>query len=334
MKRLRTALIGCGGFANKHAQNLVAEAERFELIAFCDVVEANARRYAGQYTGGQAAVFTDFHTLFEQTPLDLAVICLPPFAHRDEVECAAARGVHILIEKPIALTSADAWRMVQAAESAGIQTQVGFMYRFGAAIERLKALIESGEAGGLGLMSARYFCNHLHADWWRKRDLSGGQLVEQVIHIVDLMRYVMGEARSVYSLQKNLFHNQMPDYTVEDVSGTLVDFANGGVGVIYASNGAIPNQWISDYHIVTQKITATFSDANHARLVFTGDRDNLRTEEIASEVDYYLLELLDLYRAICEGGTTRTPIREGARSLELALAAARSAESQAVVALS
>jgi len=333
MKRLRTAIIGCGGFANKHAQNLAAQAEKFELTAFCDLVEANAQHFSQQYAGGGGKVFVDFHAMFEQTPLDLAVICLPPFGHSDEVEVAAARGVHILIEKPIALTSEHAWRMTRAAESAGIKTQVGFMYRFGAAVEQLKQLIDRGEAGAVGLMSARYFCNHLHAAWWRKRDHSGGQLVEQVIHMVDLMRYLMGEAASVYSLQRNLFHQHLPDYTVEDISGTVVGFANGGIGVIYASNGAIPNQWISDYHLVAQKVTATFTDANHARFVFTADREALQTTEIASEQDYYLIELDDLYQAIIEDGRTRTPIGEGARSLDLALAAARSAEAQSVVTL-
>jgi predicted dehydrogenase len=333
MKRLRTAILGCGGWANKHAQNLAAQTERFEMSAFCDVVEANAQRFAEQYNRGKGAIFTDFHVMFGQVPLDLAVICLPPFAHSDEVEAAAAKGVHILIEKPIALSMDHAWRMVKAAEAAGIQTQVGFMYRFGAAIDRLKGLIASGEAGPVGMMAARYFCNHLHNQWWIQRDKSGGQLVEQVIHLVDLMRYLMGDAATVYSLQKNLFHQDVPNYSVEDMSGTVVGFKGGGIGVIYASNNAIPYQWIGDYHVVAQKITANFSDANHAHFVFTGDRDNLTTEDIASEEDCYLLELLDLYRAITKGSATRTPIREGALSLELALAATRSAQTQAVVSL-
>jgi len=64
--------------------------------------------------------------------------------------------------------------MVGAAESAKIKTQVGFMFRFGAAVTELKSLIESGKAGEVGLMSARYFCNSLHANWWRMRDKSGG----------------------------------------------------------------------------------------------------------------------------------------------------------------
>jgi len=270
--------------------------------------------------------------MFEKADLDLVLICLPPFAHSNEVELAARYGVHILIEKPIALTSEHAWRMVAAAENARVKTQVGFMLRFGAAIERLKELINSGEIGPVGLMSARYFCNSLHADWWRDRSKSGGQLVEQVIHMVDLMRYLMGDAVSAYSRSENLFHREVANYTVEDVSATVFGFPDGAIGVIYATNGAIPGKWINDYRLVSQKLTAEFSNANNALFHFTAEAA-LRTETIGSEMDVYLAELQDLLTAIRTGGETRTPMREGAKSLDMALAATRSAETHREISL-
>jgi predicted dehydrogenase len=332
MAPLRTAILGCGGFARRHAQLFTTLPGQFDLVAFCDVNIERAQAFAHDFGQGQAAVFGDHHALFEQIPLDLVAICLPPFGHSDEVECAADRGIHVFIEKPIALSSEHAWRMVAAAEAAGVVTQVGFMYRFGAAVQHLRTLIASGEAGPVGLMSARYFCNSLHADWWRQRDKSGGQLVEQVIHMVDLMRYLLGDAVTVYSRQQNVFHTGMPDYTVEDVSGTVVGFAGGGIGVLYATNGAIPGKWTNDYRVVARNVTVEFADANHAEFTYTGDPD-LRTEVIAGEEDYYRSEMLDLYAAITAGRPAATPIREGAKSLDLALAATRSAETGAVVAL-
>ena len=326
MKRLRTAILGCGGFANRHAQNLISLPDEIELAAFCDYHDWNARAFSEKYTGGRGLIFTDPQKMFDKADLDLLVICLPPFAHSNEVELAAQHGVHLLIEKPIALSSEHAWRMVEAAETARIQTQVGFMFRFGTGIERLKELISSGEAGPLGLMSARYFCNSLHAPWWRDRSKSGGQLVEQVIHMVDLMRYLMGEAVSVYSRQENLFHREVPDYTVEDVSATVFGFQGGGIGVIYATNGAIPGKWINDYRLVSQKLTAEFSNANNALLHFTAETP-VRTETISSERNVHLAELQDLLTAIHTDGDTRIPLREGAKSLDMALAATRSAQS-------
>jgi predicted dehydrogenase len=325
MKALRTGILGCGSFANGHAQNLITLPEEIELAAFCDHHEKNAREFSEKYTQGKGNIFIDPREMFEKAGLDLVVICLPPFAHSNEVELAAQHGVHILIEKPIALSSEHAWRMVEASEKAAIKTQVGFMFRFGTGIERLKELISSGEVGPAGLMSARYFCNSLHAPWWRDRSKSGGQLVEQVIHMVDLMRYLMGEAVSVYSRQENLFHRDVADYTVEDVSATVFGFQGGAIGVIYATNGAIPGKWINDYRLVSQKLTAEFANANNALFHFTAETP-VRTETISSEKDVHLAELQDLLTAIGTNGQTRVPMREGAKSLDLALAATRSAQ--------
>ena len=146
------------------------------------------------------------------------------------------------------------------------------------------------------------------------------------------MRYLLGEAAFVYSRQENLFHQAFPDYTVEDVSATVVGFQNGALGVIYASNGAIPNRWINDYKLVAQKVTAEFTNANNANLFFTAEAE-VRQQAIASDRNIHLHELQDLIRAIRKGGETRTPLREGARSLDLALTARRSAEEHREVAL-
>ncbi len=325
MKPLRAALLGCGLFGHRHAQNLVGLPDQVDLVAFCDRHPERAQAYAQQYTAGRAAVFDNHAELLARAGLDLLVICLPPAGHSDEVALAAARGVHVLIEKPIALTSAHAWDMVRAAERAGIKTQVGFMFRFGAAVEQLKARLAAGEAGPPGLMSARYFCNALHAPWWRSRAKSGGQLVEQVIHMLDLQRYLLGEAASVFSRQANRFHTHLPDYTIEDVSATVISYHSGALGVIYATNGAIPNRWINDYRVVTQHLTVDFADANHATFHLTATPE-AAPHVVASDRNLHRHELLDLVAAIRTGRETRTPLREGARSLDLALAARQSAD--------
>jgi predicted dehydrogenase len=332
-QRIRTAILGCGGFAHRHAHSLQLLKDDFEMVAFCNRTIEKAAAFSEKYTNGKAPVFADHHHMFDQVPLDAVVICLPPYAHSDEVEIAANHGIHVFIEKPIALTSEQGWRMVNAAEKAGIITQVGFMFRFGEAIQHLKGMIDSGDAGPIGLMSARYFCNSLHTPWWRKRELSGGQLVEQVIHMVDLMRFLMGDAITAYSRQENIFHQDVDDYTVEDVSATIFGFPKGGVGVIYATNGAIPNRWINDYRVVSRNITVEFTDANHATFHHTTE-SNRQPEVIASDRDIYLSEMQDFRTAIHTGQAARVPLREGAKSLDLALAATRSAQTGSEVRLS
>jgi predicted dehydrogenase len=332
MNPLRVGILGCGSFGHRHAQILAGLPDQAELVAFSDRNEWKARAYAEQYTDGRALVFTDHRAMFDRADLALVVITLPPYSHTDEVELAAARGIHLLIEKPIALTSEQGWRMVEVAETAGIRTQVGLMFRFGEAVEALKMMLASGEAGRPGLMSARYFCNALHADWWRAREKSGGQLVEQAIHMFDLLRFLLGDPVTVYSRQENLFHGDVEGYTAEDTSATVVSFANGALGVVYATNGAIPGKWINDYRVVAHRVTAEFTNANQATIVFTAEPER-EPLTIASDKDFRLAQIQDLLDAIHTGRETRTPLREGAKTLDLVLAAVRSNESRSEVAL-
>jgi predicted dehydrogenase len=331
MTTLRTGILGCGDFANRHAQIALDLLDELSLVAFCDRNETKATAFEQKYAPG-AAVFTDHRQMLDQAKLDLLIVALPPYGHSVEVQLAAQRGIHILMEKPIALTSEHAWQMVEVVEKAAIKTQVGFMFRFGEAIDHFKTLQAAGQTGPIALMSARYFCNSLHAPWWRMRDKSGGQVVEQIIHMFDLMRYLMGDPVSIYSRQSNLFHQDVPDYTVEDTSATIINFPRGEMGVIYATNNAIPGKWINDYRVVTHRFTIDFTNANNATFTET-DKPELPITKIESTKDFRRNQTLDLISAIRTGGETRTPMREGAKSLDVVLAARRSAETRAEVAL-
>jgi predicted dehydrogenase len=329
---LRVGILGCGGIANKHAQALLGLKEDVELVACCDIEIGKAATFSQQYTNGKAGVYSDYQSMYAAAKLDLAVICLPPFAHGDEVAQAAARGIHLLVEKPIALQHEKAWQMVDQVETAGIKTQVGFMYRFGEAVEILRQKQVSGEAGKPGLFSASYFCNALHAPWWRERDKSGGQTVEQIIHLFDLMRVLMGEPISVFSRQTNLFHHDVPGYSIEDVSATITTFSNGALGIIYATNAAIPNQWVKEWRFVSEKLMVDFTDWNHA--TFTPTAAPLTDPlTLASSRDVFLAQMKDLINAIRTNSETRTTLREGALSLDLVLAARRSSETRMEVSL-
>ena len=101
-KPLRTAILGCGHFAARHADILVNLPD-IELVAFCNHTPEKAEQYNRQYAAGKGEVFTDHQAMFDHMDLDLVYINLPPFAHTDQVMAAAAHGVHVFIEKPIAL---------------------------------------------------------------------------------------------------------------------------------------------------------------------------------------------------------------------------------------
>jgi len=327
MTPLRIGLIGCGSMNNRHARTLAAMPDKARLVGFFDRHPDRAAQMAAKYGSSDAVIETDHHALFEKASLDAVVISLPPNAHTDQVDIAAGRGIHIFMEKPIAISREKAWHMTGVCEQAGIVTQVGFQLRFSPVVERLKALIDSGEAGPAGLITARYFCNALHAHWWRVKEQSGGQVYEQATHLIDLMGHFAGEAESVFSLQRNLFHQDVPDYTVEDVSGTLINFQSGAIGVLAASNNAVPGKWEWDLRLVARSLTAYLPDPNHAEIVYTNGTEP-RREEITSDRDLYAAEMDDFLGAIGSHTQARVPMREGALTLELGAAAAQSASTR------
>ncbi len=328
-KRYRVGLLGCGGIAHTHARSIL-KTGRMELVAFCDMEEQRAKEFNERYAQGSGQVFTNYQKMLELAKLDILYICLPPFAHSDEVELAAKAGVHIFIEKPIALDMETANRMVRACKEHGVKSQVGFMNRHGEAVLTVKRMIESGEAGQVGWMVAWYMCNSLHALWWRDKAKSGGQIVEQIIHTFDLARYLLGEPVSVFCHLDNLFHRDVPNYTSEDVSATSVRFNTGAVATIAGTNGAIPGKWINQWKLVTQNFTIDFTDANNAVLVQT-NLLHTRTLTINADKDLYLAETLDLLSAIERGGETLCPIEEGAKTLRFVLAVRQSGETGQVV---
>lgn len=331
MAKLRTGILGCGGIANRHA-GAIAQVDRLQLVALCDIEEARAQDFNRRYADGKAMVFSDFNEMFEKADLNLVYICLPPFAHTNEVTVAAKAGCHILIEKPIALDMKTANAMVRACKEYKVKSQVGFMNRFGDAVAHVKKLQQTGEAGPAGLMTVRYMCNSLHGPWWRDKSKSGGQIVEQIIHSFDLTRYFLGEPVSVFTHLDNIFHKKVPGFTSEDVSATTIRFDSGAVATVAGTDGAIPGQWINRFELVTQKYTVEFTDSNNAVLHHTAHEYPFTTT-MASQKDLFIAETLDLLEAIDKDVPTRCDMADGARTLELVLAASKSGETGEVVKL-
>ena len=321
----RIGILGCGGIANAHATNL-SKHPRAELVAFCDVDGKRTAQFNKDYAGGKAAEFSDHLQMFDKAKLDIVWICLPPFAHNGQLEAAAQRGIHVFVEKPISLDMKRAESMVAAVEKANVRSLVGFMNRFGGAIGKLKDEITSGRAGKPGLMQVRYFCNSLHAPWWREKSKSGGQIVEQIIHSYDLTRYLLGTVKSIYTYATNQFHRDVERYTSEDVSASVIVFESGAVATVTGCNGAIPNQWINDYRVVTEFLTAEFTDSNTAVIYDTRDRANVEKLTIESSRHLFHCESDDLFDAIVQKRETRCTLRDAAKTQRLVLAAGESAE--------
>jgi predicted dehydrogenase len=316
VSRLRVGILGTGGIAARHAGAVAALGEKLQLVACCGRDESRVADFAARLT---ITAYVDFERMLQQQRLDLLIVTLPPYAHNGQVEKAAAAGVHLLIEKPVALTMERALSMVSAVKRAGVVGACGFMYRFGDAVLRWDAQAIAGATGRTGLFVGQFHCNALHADWWREQAKSGGQTVEQLIHIVDLARHHLGEPQSVYATGSNFFHHGVERYDSDDVSAMILGYEDGRVGVLNATNGAIPGRWDKSWQIVAERMTGHFTGWNTGTLTRT--QGETSAERIDTQTDVFVAQLQDVAGAIASNRPPRVTLDDGAQTLRIVLAA-------------
>ncbi|MEA3181218.1 MAG: UDP-N-acetyl-2-amino-2-deoxyglucuronate dehydrogenase [Gammaproteobacteria bacterium] len=323
MTRLRVGILGSGGIAARHAGAVATFGEQLQLVACCGRNEHKVAEFATKF---DCARYTDFERMVQEQRLDLLIVALPPYAHSGQVEKAAATGVHLLVEKPIALTLERALSMVNAVKCAGVVAACGFMYRFGDAVLRWDAEAVAGTTGRAGMFVGQFHCNALHADWWREQAKSGGQVVEQLIHIVDLARHQLGEPQSVYARGSNFFHRGVNRYDSDDVSAMILGYDDGRVGVLNATNGAIPGKWDKSWQVVAERMSGQFTGWNTGTLTRT--QGETRVERIDTQTDVFAAQLADITGAISSGRPPRVTLDDGAQTLRIVLAARSSIAQQ------
>lgn len=322
MSEVRVGFIGAGGIAGVHLERL-SKVPQVRIVAICDAVEARAKERAGVYG---AVAYTDHHRMLENEKLDAVWVCLPPYAHMDEVTLAAEKGIHVFIEKPIALTLETARSMQAAVEAAGVKSWVGYHMRQQFSVRRAKALLQA-EGGPVALFEGKWWGGIAGGSefWWRRKELSGGQVVEQATHVYDLARYLVGEVREVYGRLDTLVHRQEPNYTIEDVAVALLRFRNGALGVLTSTAAAQPGGGHVGARLVARNLQLTIEGSKAH--VLKG-RESL---ELQSTNDPYLDEDRKFIESILADRPTEVPIREGVKTLAVTLAVVQSAETRRVV---
>ncbi len=309
MPELRIGFIGCGGIAGAHLTRL-ATLKGVELVACCDVVEEKARKVSQTY-GGQ--VFTDFRKMLDEVTLDACFICVPPFAHVGQELYCVEKGIPFFVEKPVALSLENARRVEKAVQEKKLITAVGYVLRALDVVDRAVKFLENKE---LGLVRGKYFGGVPGAGkgWYSQRKLSGGQLVEQATHTVDMMRYLTGEVVEVFGyafagINKRLYSN----YDVEDASTAVMRFSNGAIGNISCT-------WLwTGYHssveIIGKGVTVTLEGGTLT--IDSGDRKTI----YVSRADPMLVQDTLFIEAVKYGRPERikADYRQGVRSLAVSL---------------
>jgi predicted dehydrogenase len=234
MNPVRTALVGCGKVGQIHAAALAALPES-EFVAVCDSSGERASAFAQRY-GTRA--WTDAATMFAGAGVEAVVIGTPHPLHAAPAIAAARAGVHALVEKPMAARLADCDAMLAAARQAGTLLGVISQRRFYEPVRRMKEAIDAGRIGTpvLGVFSMFSWRDQAYyqSDPWRGKWATegGGVLVNQSPHMLDLLRWFMGEVSEVTGCWANLTH---PYIEVEDTALAMIRFQGGGLGSVVTS---------------------------------------------------------------------------------------------------
>ena len=195
---IHIGFIGCGGNARGHMRSL-GNVPGARIVGVCDVVPETAQQAAGQ-TGAQP--YTEYNALLERDDLDAVYISLPVFAHGAPEMAVIERGLPMLVEKPVALDMATAREIETAVTKANLLTCVGYQLRYRGSAEAAKRLLSAHDAGPLGIVHGSYWCGtgRQHGATWRtQRSKSGGQILEQATHTLDMMRFLAGEVDEVFA---------------------------------------------------------------------------------------------------------------------------------------
>ncbi|MBE6614514.1 MAG: Gfo/Idh/MocA family oxidoreductase [Ruminococcaceae bacterium] len=235
MEKLKIAFIGCGGRNGAHVQKCMAR-DDLEYVGFCDVLEEKALAYANRIGVDPAGkLFTNHREMLANIEKpDAVFVAVPPHQHGDIEFALIENDIPFLVEKPIALDMDLILRIQAAIREKNLLVTVGFQDRYQNLTNIMKDYIQDKE---VGLVSAAWFGGIPGVSWWRRMETSGGQVVEQNIHLFDQARYLFGEplyvncagARGIVDGDKY----GVPGYNVHDYSSAVIKFKSGVVANIF-----------------------------------------------------------------------------------------------------
>jgi UDP-N-acetyl-2-amino-2-deoxyglucuronate dehydrogenase len=237
-EKMRFALVGCGVIGPTHAEAIQSLPDA-QLVAVVDVDAERARKLAGKYG---AKPYSDLSEMLAYEQVDVVNICVPSGLH-GEVACQVMRtGRHVIVEKPMEISREAMEEMLRVQREMGVKLAVISQHRFDPASQQVHKLVEEGAFGRLVLGNAVI-------PWWRSQAYydsgawrgtwkmdGGGVLMNQSIHSIDLLQWMMGPVKSIYAYTDTLAHRM----ETEDVAVAVLRFANGALGTIAATTGAYP----------------------------------------------------------------------------------------------
>ncbi|HEY7508800.1 MAG TPA: Gfo/Idh/MocA family oxidoreductase [Vicinamibacteria bacterium] len=332
-------LIGAGTISRTHGR-AATELPGVEVVA---VVGTNREKTAALAAEHGAAAYGALDEFLRHRPMEAVLIGSPSGVHADEAIAAARAGLHVLCEKPLDVTTERVDAMVAEADKAGVKLGVMFQDRTKPDLRRLKALIDGGGLGRPLLVSGR-------VRWWRPPEYyassrwrgtwaldGGGALMNQGVHTVDLMLWLLGDVRWVSARTATTLHK----IEVEDTAVAVLEFASGAVGTLEATTTAYPGYprrldlTGSEGTVIVENDRIVAADLRTPLeggvSTGAGDSNRLGSTHLVTDVSGHRALIEDFRRAVETGGRPVCDGRDGRRSVELVQAVYRSSREGAPV---
>jgi predicted dehydrogenase len=323
-------IIGCGMIAEFHTR-AIQEIEGSRVVATFDAIPARAARIA-ELAGADCKAYDDMDAMLADPRVDVVCVCTPSGAHCDPAVAAAKAGKHIVVEKPLEITLPRCDAIIDACDASGVRLCAIFPSRFSAANMALKDAIDTGRFGRLTM-------GDTYVKWWRTQEYydsggwrgtwaldGGGALMNQAIHNVDLIQWLMGPVERIQAMTGLLAHDRIE---VEDTAVAILQFKNGALGVIEAATSAYPGLLKrteihgdqgsarveqDDITLWEFKETRPGDEARVARKgVLSGGASDPKDISHAGHRE----QLTDFLRAIDSGGSPRVDGKDGRKSVEI-----------------
>lgn len=256
---MKYALIGCGRIATNHIKAAVNN--RLEIAAVCDIIPEKCELLLAKHgleNDLSIKRFSDYEKMLDEVNPTLVSIATESGIHASIALACIDRGIHVIIEKPMAMSMEDADEIIRRSREKGVKVCACHQNRFNKAVQQTRDAIESGRFGKLSHGS-------IHVRWNRNRDYydqaswrgtwaqDGGCLMNQCIHGIDLLRWMLGdEAEEVYGVTKQQFHGYLE---AEDVGMAVVRFKNGSVATIEGTVNVYPKNLEETLYLFGEKGT-------------------------------------------------------------------------------
>jgi UDP-N-acetyl-2-amino-2-deoxyglucuronate dehydrogenase len=328
---IKFALVGIGHIAKKHME-AIENANDAQLVAVCDSNPERLEEYQGIYE-----TYTDLDEMLKTNQeIQVVNICVPSGLHAKLTNIVAKHNRHIIVEKPMSLKYEDGLQMIKDAKEYNVKLAVVHPNRFRPAVQKLKQKMDEGVFGTLSHANAtvRWNRNQAYYDqapWRGTKEFDGGVLMNQAIHDLDLLLWLMGPVKSVQAMAAT----RLRKIEAEDVAAAVVEFQNGALGIIEAATTIYPKNLEESLAIFGESASVKISGRT-ANYIETWDIDG-ETEEDTSNVmneikndpfgkpgHQWIIE--DMVEAIKQDREPIVTGKDGLAPVELILAILESAE--------